>query len=320
MTAPDPQISIVLPVRNGARHLRRSLPAVFAQAAPPFEVIVVDSGSTDRSLEICRKWPVRIIEIAPRDFNHGATRNLGASQARGEFLVFLVQDAVPADDRWLERLVAPLREQRMLAGTWSHETPFPDQDPRIAEGPAPPGLQIYSRRTVPDVRSLPPWEAHAHYAFCDVSSCMRRSVWERFPFRPLSFSEDTDWNRRILAAGYEVAFVPDSVVHHSHLDRPWLYHFRRGYTDVHSLYAVLELTHRPRLVEAAARIFRTGYGFLRETLRQGLRGSSRALYFAETGAKTVARQIGESLAGLAVMNPERRRWLASIDRLIRRGL
>ena len=70
------------------------------------EIIVIDSGSTDRSLEIVRRYPVRLIEIPASEFNHGSTRNLGVRAAKGEYVVMTVQDALPGSDDWLELFLA----------------------------------------------------------------------------------------------------------------------------------------------------------------------------------------------------------------------
>ena len=80
-----------------------------AEGAGETEVLVLDSGSTDGTLDVVRGFPVRLIPVDRRDFDHGDTRNLGALHSRGDVVVFLVQDAEPADASWLRNLTAPLR-------------------------------------------------------------------------------------------------------------------------------------------------------------------------------------------------------------------
>ena len=121
------QISIIILVKNGGAYLEEVLGAVFSQRIDDeFEVVAVDSGSTDRSLEVLAGFPVRIHKIPPPVFNHGETRNLGASLSRGGYLVYLTQDALPGNEEWLRRLVAPLREDPLVAGAYSSHRPRKD--------------------------------------------------------------------------------------------------------------------------------------------------------------------------------------------------
>ncbi|MDQ3231704.1 MAG: glycosyltransferase family 2 protein, partial [Pseudobdellovibrionaceae bacterium] len=83
-------VSIVIPVKNGYRYLREVLEAVGGQETDfAFEIVVVDSGSTDGSLEVLKKHNVQLIEINSHEFNHGSTRNLAISKTRGQFVVML---------------------------------------------------------------------------------------------------------------------------------------------------------------------------------------------------------------------------------------
>src|SRR5438309_8102278 len=99
-----PVISVVIPVKDGGPGLVRCLDGVRSQATDePVEIVVVDSGSADGSVEAARAAGAEVYEIPPHRFSHGAARNLGAARASGEILVFLSQDAVPADPQWLTR-------------------------------------------------------------------------------------------------------------------------------------------------------------------------------------------------------------------------
>src|SRR4051812_45617109 len=91
-----PKISVVIPVKNGAYWLDECIQGIMQQTLfHQTEIIAIDSGSTDRSVEILEKYPVRIYRILPADFNHGLTRNYGAQLSRGEYVVMTVQDAKP---------------------------------------------------------------------------------------------------------------------------------------------------------------------------------------------------------------------------------
>lgn len=207
-------ISIVIPVKNGGEELQRLLAAIQRQeTAEEVEIVVIDSGSTDGTPAVARAFGARVHAIAPGEFNHGATRNLGIELSGGETIVFTVDDAEPIGTSWLENLAAPLRDDPALAGTYSRQLP--------AEG-APAGQRYYLEfRYGPEPRrqqaSEPAQLTSATTLFSNVSSAVRRSVLARHPFRrDLITAEDLEWCGRVLLAGYAVAYVPDSMVRHSH--------------------------------------------------------------------------------------------------------
>lgn len=216
----DGAVSIIIPTKNAERYLEEQLQAIFGQVGVPRpEVVIVDSGSTDGTGRIASRHPVRLVSIKPEEFNHGATRNLGARESGGEYLVFLTQDATPADAAWLRNLLKPLREDPGVAGAFSRHIPRPGCSLPLArqieeEWPQGGGLE----RIVKRVGSRGELEARKpHYVyFANTSSCLRRSVLERFPFRDVDFGEDVDWAERVLLAGYTIIYEPDSAVLHSH--------------------------------------------------------------------------------------------------------
>jgi rhamnosyltransferase len=215
-------ITIVLLTKNGERYLGEVLEAIFAQRVDlPFEVLAIDSGSRDRTKEILSSYPVRFIEIPPYEFNHGETRNLGARLAHPDthYLVYLSQDATPADEGWLAALIEPMREDEQVAGVFSRHLPRPSASPSLVR-------QLLTRwqtgGTERLVKRMPvsrdDFEANRFFYiyFSNTSSAIRRSVWEQIPFRPLLFGEDADWAERVLLAGYILVFEPRSKVFHSH--------------------------------------------------------------------------------------------------------
>src|SRR3984893_9787316 len=108
--------SILVLTKNEAHNIDACLKAVYSQGAvDPFEVILVDSGSTDATLEIARHFPVRIVQIPAENFHHAQTRNFAASLADGEILVFLVADATPVSDSWLSSLIANFEDPEVGA-------------------------------------------------------------------------------------------------------------------------------------------------------------------------------------------------------------
>jgi rhamnosyltransferase len=207
-------ISVVIPVKNGGEDLRRCLQGIATQTlADEAEVVVVDSGSTDGSVALARSFGARVHEIPPERFNHGATRNLGVSLACGDVLVFTSQDAHADDDRWLERLVAPLRADDGVAGVYGRQIAHADAKPPerffldFLYGPAPRVQRASSRSELTMDTTL----------FSNANSAIRRSVFERFPFaEDIIMSEDQEWSRRVLLAGWTIVYEPRAVVRHSH--------------------------------------------------------------------------------------------------------
>lgn len=225
------QISIILLTKNGEKFLQEVLQSVFSQKIEEtVEVIAIDSGSTDRTKEILREFSVRIEEIPPSSFNHGETRNLGARLSNGAFLVFLTQDATPKDEHWLRNLIQPLERNQIVAGAFSKQIPrraCPLMERRqILETELVSGDQerINSAIDNPDYEK----NIYRYIWFSNTSSCIRKEVWEKIPFRRVVFAEDQDWAKRVLEAGYQTVYVPTSVVIHSHHYRP-IRNFRRHY-------------------------------------------------------------------------------------------
>ena len=124
-------VSICIPTKNGGEGFRQVLEAIFHQKTRlRYEVICVDSGSTDGTLDIIRSYPeIRLKQIAPEAFGHGRTRNLAASLGTGEFIVFLTQDAIPGWEGWLEEMIRAIRTDERIALCFGIHYPYPDCNP-----------------------------------------------------------------------------------------------------------------------------------------------------------------------------------------------
>jgi rhamnosyltransferase len=225
------QISVIILVKNGEATLEEVLRGVFSQKVEDeFEVVAIDSGSTDDSKEILERFPVRLKEIPPETFNHGETRNLGVSLSQGGYLVYLTQDALPGDETWLERLLDPLKKDPRVAGAYSSHRPRKDcplmERRQILQTELTSGKTKRVNAAVGNPEYQ--WNPYPFIWFSNTSSCIRREIWEEFPFRKIDFAEDQDWAKRVLEAGYKTVYVPDSIVIHSHHYRP-AKNFRRHF-------------------------------------------------------------------------------------------
>lgn len=183
----DFRASVLIPVKNGGPLLGQVLDTILAQEAPwPFEVIVVDSGSRDGSVELVRQKGVRCEQIPPSEFGHGRTRNYLASLAKGEFLVFVTQDARPASKYWLRDLVQACDLGDSVAGAFGPHRAHPEARPvthrELSQhfagfGDKPSVVRLED----PERFAADPGYRQWLHFFSSNNACLRRSVWERIP-------------------------------------------------------------------------------------------------------------------------------------------
>lgn len=207
-------ISVVIPVMNGGAVFARCLEAIHRQrVGEEIEIVVVDSGSTDGSANRARRAGARVSEIPPESFDHGATRNLLASMARGDVLVFTTQDAIAEREDWLETLVAALRSRDRIAGAYGRQLAY--------ESAKPPERFFLDFLYGPE-RRVQRIERESELTlettlFSNVNSAVPRALLESHPFaEDLVMGEDQEWSRRMLLAGFELVYEPRAVVRHSH--------------------------------------------------------------------------------------------------------
>lgn len=219
---------------NGGPRLKDCLDAVALQNLPGgYEVIVVDSGSTDGSDELARRYG-RLIRIPAGTFNHGLTRNLGVAAARGKSVALLVQDAVPLGPDWLLPLVEQV-ERPEVAGAYSRQLPRLDCPPfirgRLERWSA--GRTERREKSLSgeaELNALPPADRIERLSFDNVSSCVKKAAWARFPFPARRFGEDVHFSKAAQLAGMKIVYEPASAVEHSHANSLW-YEFKRVYLD-----------------------------------------------------------------------------------------
>ena len=205
--------SVAILSYNGGAVLRETLEAVLKQRQDVLhEVLVIDSGSRDDSVDYLRHRPVRLVEISNADFGHGATRNLAAQLAEAPVVVFLSQDATPSGPEWLDTLVASLADEH-VAGVYGRQ--LPRAATHVCERffltetyPDRPARRTLAKGQQPTLRDI---------FFSNVNVACRRELLMRFPFdRSLVMSEDQQWARTVLENGYGIVYEPRAAVYHSH--------------------------------------------------------------------------------------------------------
>jgi len=206
-------ISVIIPTLNGGERFRQLLAELKKQDPLPGEIMVVDSGSTDDTLTYAREHDARILSIPPQDFDHGGTRSMAARRAAGNLLVFMTQDAVPADAASLQRLIRPLADSR-VAAVYGRQEPFPDATCFARH------LRMFN---YPERSALRCWEDRQRYGFktafiSNSFAVYRKDLLESVGFfeEGLLFGEDTFTVAKLLRKGYCIAYAADARVLHSH--------------------------------------------------------------------------------------------------------
>jgi rhamnosyltransferase len=207
-------ISILIPTLNASNLLPELLVSLNRQTIKDKEIIIIDSSSTDNTVEIAESYDVQVIGIERKDFDHGGTRNLAASRARGETLVYITQDAEPASDHSLENLLRPFSEDRQVAAIFGRQLPRLDASPLSAH------LRLFN---YPDSSYVRCREDRSKYGFKTIFlsnsySAYRKSALEKIGgFKEnLIFGEDSHAAARLLCAGHKLAYRADAMVYHSH--------------------------------------------------------------------------------------------------------
>jgi len=247
-----PDLSIALVTLDGADTLPALLDAIDEQAVDQRpEIVAVDSGSTDGTIDLLKGRVDHLIEIPQVEFNHGRTRNLAIEQCSGKLVILLVQDAYPADRYWLRELTAPFAQDSDLAGTFARQRPRPEAQ-RLTRRALGRWIttQDKPRRVVfadpAEMSRLSPEDRFLSSVFDNVCSCIRRSVWAQIPFESLPIAEDLAWGKAVLGAGFALQYVPEAVVLHSH-ERSINYEFNRTRLVHHQLGRLFGLRTIPSL-------------------------------------------------------------------------
>ena len=201
-----PRVSVLVRACNDEATIGRTLSGIFSQWPKPFEVIVCDDNSKDRTREIAAKFPVRFVERPAGPYKPGRTLNALVREARGDIVVFNNSDAIPCDSHWLEELVHPLVSERN-AFAFANQLPRPDATLLVKKD---------SERAFGDGKVQATWR----FFFSLASSATWRQNLIDVPFdEEIQYSEDVEWtwrNSRRRDNPVNVIYCPDARVEHSH--------------------------------------------------------------------------------------------------------
>lgn len=202
-----PRCSLVIRCFNEEQHIGRLLSGVIQQTVQDLEIIIVDSGSTDATVEIASRYPVKIVSIKPEDFSFGRSLNLGCQVATGEFIVAASAHVYPVYKDWLARLLVPF------------------EDPQVA--------LVYGKQRGNETTKYSEHQIFATWfpetsvqhqttPFCNnANAAIRRSLWQALPYdETLTGLEDLDWARRVMQLGHHIAYAADAEIVHVHEETP----------------------------------------------------------------------------------------------------
>lgn len=199
--------SVIIRCHNEEQHIGKLLTGIMQQTVKDVEIIIVDSGSTDATLSIASKYPVKILNVKPEDFSFGYSLNLGCSNVKNEFIVIVSAHVYPITKDWLQKLLEPFDNPR-VALVYGRQRG--NETTKYSEH------QIFIR-WYPEKSNL-----HQTHPFCNnANAAIRRQLWEKLPYNEeLTGLEDIDWAKRAIQLGYYLAYVSDAEVVHVHDETP----------------------------------------------------------------------------------------------------
>lgn len=206
-------VSVLIPTLNAGSTLAPLLDSLKEQTVEADEIVVVDSESTDGTVDIASDYGCKIVGVSREAFGHGETRTLAARNASGNCLVYLTQDVMPSRKHTVESLIVSLKDERVgaafgrqVAGDsdsifarHSRHFNYPDRSFRRRSQ----DRKVIGLRTV---------------FFSNSFAAYRRSALERINYfqNGVIFGEDTCAAARMISEGYEIVYAADAGVFHSH--------------------------------------------------------------------------------------------------------
>jgi rhamnosyltransferase len=199
--------SMVIRAFNEERHIAKLLTGIQQQAGVTSELILVDSGSTDATVDIAKQFGAKVVEISPTDFTFGRALNLGCAAATNELLVIASAHVYPLHRDWLSQLLAPFQDEQIAL---SYGRQVGDQVSKYSE-----------------TRLFTKWfpnhsDSNQQHPFCNnANAAIRRSVWQEYRYdESLTGLEDLDFAKRVLRDGRRIAYVAEAQVAHVHEETP----------------------------------------------------------------------------------------------------
>jgi glycosyltransferase involved in cell wall biosynthesis len=232
----DKNVSIIIPTKNAGKDFDITLERIRNQKGlKEINLIIVDSGSTDGTIQLSKNYGAEIYTIKPEEFNHGLTRNLGASHAAGDYILFIVQDAIPIGDYWLYNMAEVLENNDKLAAVTCRQIPRSDADlfACFSLWNHYKALEFNKDKIAwagPNFNNLSPLEKRKLAGLEDVCALIKKDVFERFKYSEILYAEDLELGVKLIQNGFGIAFLYSTGIIHSHNRNP-SYLLKRTYVD-----------------------------------------------------------------------------------------
>ena len=196
-----PKCSIVIRCFNEQKYIGLLLEGILQQTEKDVEIILVDSGSTDNTLQIASQYPVKIISIKSEDFTFGRALNLGIREAQGEFIVIASAHVYPTNAFWLENLLAPFQNPQVVL-TYGRQ--IGNELTKFSEH------QVFKKWFPQDINVI------QDHPFCNnANAAIRKTTWQTFQYdETLTGLEDLDWAKRALVLKHKIAYNSEAVIVH----------------------------------------------------------------------------------------------------------
>ena len=242
------KVSVVIPTKNAGTLFRKVLDSVISQKTEwLFEVLVVDSGSTDGTVDLVKSISsVKLLEIPSCEFGHGKTRNYAIAHTTGDYIAMITQDALPATDNWLNALFNKIESDQHIAGVFGRHCAYPEASIFTKHELE----QHFNGFLTQPVVELDDQDRYQYeegyrqflYFFSDNNAFIRKSVWEKIPYPEVDFAEDQAWAKLIIEAGYRKAYAHDALVYHSH-NYGLVERLQRSFDEAYSLRRLFNYQH-----------------------------------------------------------------------------
>jgi rhamnosyltransferase len=208
------RISVIIPTYNAEAYIDCLLSVLERQSAAIDEIIVIDSASSDNTVAIVREHGKKIVEINRAEFNHGTTRDRAFLESTGDIVCFLTQDALPANEFYIENLTKPIREDSQIAMVGGRQIARNDAG-RIEKY-----VRLFNYKETSRVWDRRDIDGLGIKAFFISDSCSAYSRSAYFSVggfeKNILTNEDMEIAAKFLEAGYKLAYQADAEVYHSH--------------------------------------------------------------------------------------------------------
>lgn len=200
--------SIIIRSYNEEKHIGKLMDGIQQQNIfEDLEIILVDSGSTDRTVQIAKSKGAGIVQISPQEFSFGRALNLGCRQAKGEFLLFASAHVYPVYNNWVQKMIQPFSNEKVALvygrQTGNHLTKYSEH-------------QLF-KKWFPETSNY-----NQSTPFCNnANAAIRKCLWEEQPYDELLTGlEDLDWATKIQKKGYQVVYEAHATIVHVHEETP----------------------------------------------------------------------------------------------------